>query len=182
MLRAPNLIPDYLTIENCEIKATNYTSDACLWITNTGGSITGGQAMAGLVVRGCDLLGGSPITVSLNAGLLIENNHFRLDGRTGTPGRVLNWGGSNGATGWTGTIRNNTFDDLMTTNVTATGTYGLTAINVTLASGTGTVEIYNNMICGFNFKSATAGDYLYRAIYMNFTGPGAATSVMRLLQ
>jgi hypothetical protein len=101
---------------------------------------------------------------------VIKNNTIQINQPTTGYSSYGIWHYScNGVPGFSLDVYGNKIDSLVSGNVTG-GAYGLTAIDLGSGSGTfvnGTYNIYNNMVCGFNYSGATtviASNILYRGI------------------
>lgn len=162
-----DFVPDNNKISNCTIECTGGQANEGIR-TNNSGTLTSGVAQTGLVIEDC-LITARHRGIFLNqtADAIIRRNTVRIiQTSSGMDSYAIWHNGCNGATGWTMNIYSNIIDQLQTANATA-GAYGVTGICAAGAATSGappTYNIYNNMICGFNFTAGTDIDMNYRGI------------------
>ncbi|HPB30850.1 MAG TPA: choice-of-anchor D domain-containing protein, partial [Candidatus Sumerlaeota bacterium] len=164
-------IPDYGTVDNCSINVLSGTATTGRYGTGIkqfySGTITSGQAQRGLTVRNCEIdaryVG---IFLAQTAGADIHDNTIRLDQYSvSTYIYGIYFYAFNNAPAWSLNIFNNRIDKLQTVNYGATG-IDLGTMGFTVAHTPITFNVYNNMICGFNFTTATpVSNVYYRGIY-----------------
>ncbi len=162
-----NYIPDNGTLDNCAIESKNSASAIGVQ-SGSSGTITSGNAQTGMTIKNCTITAQERgISLTQTSSATICDNTIKIN-QTSTGKNCfgfMHWS-SNGAEGWTMNIYNNKFTQLQSPNSSANN--GLTAIDVTGAplSGTApTYNIYNNMICGFNFTGASDNiNQIYRGI------------------
>ncbi|HPB32150.1 MAG TPA: hypothetical protein PLB62_11895, partial [Candidatus Sumerlaeota bacterium] len=169
-----NYVPDNGTVENCSITALGSA------ITNgkfgTGikqhslGTVSSGLAQTGLTVKDCDITARyTGIYLGQTAGATLADNTIQLEQIS--PGIHLRgiWlNTANGSSGWSLDIFNNTMDQLINFDT------GITAIDLGAANYMSphdpiTFNVYNNMICGFDFLATmTRYNVPYRGISFDY--------------
>ncbi|HPB32613.1 MAG TPA: choice-of-anchor D domain-containing protein, partial [Candidatus Sumerlaeota bacterium] len=174
---ANTYIPDYGTVDNCSINVLSGTVTTGRYATGVkqfySGTIPVGLAQWGLTVSNCDInaryIG---IFLGQTAGATIHDNTIRLNQYSASTHIYgiyhLNASGNNGASGWTMDIFNNKFDELINVN-TGTSVIYLGTGTYSVAHDPITFNVYNNMICGFDFTVATpTANIYYRGISCDY--------------
>ncbi|HPB31286.1 MAG TPA: hypothetical protein PLB62_07515, partial [Candidatus Sumerlaeota bacterium] len=166
-----NFIPDNATIENCTITAQGGSGATGRYGTavrqSGSGTITQGLAQTGLVVRDCAINARyAGILLGMTAGASIHDNTIQLNQlASGTHIRGIWLTSANRSSGWTLDIFNNTINRMVCVDT------GITAIDLGSAVYTSahtpiTMNVYNNMICGFNFTAtASVSNVIYRGVF-----------------
>lgn len=166
------LTPDNCTVSHCYIVGSaSATSGAGIefgYSTSAGYGLSQGYAATGFVVENSTIHGRSRgIFLNNNAGATISNNTIRINQTaTGYLSQGIYHASCNSVTGWTMNIYNNVIDRMTTANTSA-GIYGLAAMDLTGAGGSGTVtyNVYNNIITAENWGfAATANPIAYWGI------------------
>ncbi|HOE63719.1 MAG TPA: choice-of-anchor D domain-containing protein [Candidatus Sumerlaeota bacterium] len=162
-----NLLPDNWIVDNNTI-TTNITAGSYgLGIEmNNSGTITAGNAQSGWTISN-NIINARQRGIFMNqtAGGTISNNTISIGAvLAGLTGHGIFHNTCNNTPGWTMNIFNNKITSMSHAGPTAN--YGLVAIEVSGSAVTGaypTYNVYNNMVSGYQFTSATDG--LYRGIY-----------------
>ncbi|HPB32144.1 MAG TPA: hypothetical protein PLB62_11865, partial [Candidatus Sumerlaeota bacterium] len=166
-----NNIPDQGIVENCVITAqggSSVTGRYGIGVSQSAlGTIGAGVAQTGLVVNGCEINARyAGILLGQAKGATIQDNTIRLNQfAPGTHIRGIWLESENMTSGWILDVFNNTINELVNVDT------GITAIDLDdteySAEHTAiTMNVFNNMICGFEFTAAApANDVIYRGIY-----------------
>jgi hypothetical protein len=160
-------IPANGLIQNCYIAGPPTTASPTTKAIefDRSGSIPSTQAISTMSVNRCMILANNyGIAMNLNAGGTISQNTIcLLQSANSNLGSGISCSACNSSTGWTMEISGNVFG-AMTTSNTATGNYGIAAINLGggPSSGTVTYNVFNNMIAAGNWSfKATANPIAY---------------------
>lgn len=141
-------IPDSGKVLNCELNAANAIAGQGM-LQLRSGPIPTGLAQHGLEVRNNDIHARTRgLLLSITGNATVSSNTIRLEQPSNGYRTVGLWhNGDNGSTSYTQLIERNQIDRLRSGNRTFTerGVHGIEL------SGNGNYQVWNNMICGYDF-------------------------------
>lgn len=166
------LIPDNWTIQSNTINGGTATQARGISCTLSGTAVSG-NAISGLTVTNNTISarhGG--VWMNQNASATITGNTFQIGPQAtqNTP-TAIQHAGANGVNGWTILISGNTINKMQYTATTVAGA-GPTVMDLSgvPGSGNGTYNVYNNIISGFDYSTATSNDWFMRGISTGSVG------------
>jgi len=162
-----NDVPDNWTVMNCSIQSVGSRQQHGIGASNSG-TITAGVAQTGVLISHNEIIGQTRgILLNQNADFILENNMLGCQQNDPLGGLVSTGfvhSSSNGATPWTSIIRNNIFNNNFTAaNVAGGGLAGMQLSGAPAAANT-QYQVYNNMICNYNFAVGVPTDLVYQGI------------------
>lgn len=167
-----DMVTQNMLIENNSIISTGAPDGRSVltqFIPNAGHGITAGVAHTGIIRANTISSTRNCLNLQNFAGGTIEKNTISINQTLSGRPTSLDHQTCNLATGWVMNIRENTFSPNVWVNTD--GHLGAMSIGMAPAAGSGTYNIINNMIGGFNYSGAVqTGTSICRGIATNGSG------------